>query len=204
MTNRAPNSDNSSELMQTSATAREAQTDRWSQLLVRAKEGDSAALVLLLGEMLPWLFLLARAALGNEADAADIAQEVALRVWRGLATFHPHRGSARAWAGRILRNEVANQRRRGSRRSERLDSHDLTSDRDDPVAEAERKENQAAVALALNHLRPEVQNAVRHRYEAELSYQELAEALQVPIGTVATRVHRGVKVLRHRLRGTAY
>jgi RNA polymerase sigma-70 factor (ECF subfamily) len=170
---------------------------------VRAQAGDLAALDQLLREMLPWLFFIARAALRNDADAWDVVQETVLRLYQGLATFNPRKGSARTWAGRIARNQIIDLiRAQTRRRQEPLDNHDLGSNRDDPATAAEVEESRIAVTQALNSLRAADRTAIVLRYDGGLSYDELGHALQVPVGTAATRIHRGIKLLRDRLRKT--
>jgi RNA polymerase sigma-70 factor (ECF subfamily) len=176
-------------------------TDRWSALLAGAAAGDRTALDLLLRELLPWTFVVARSALGDEADAWDVAQETALRLCQSAPTYDPCRSSARTWVGRIVRNQVIDVlRRRSKRRLQGLGSHDPGSDRDDPATAAERAEECGLVRQALGALKPAERAALLLRYEAGLSYAELGQALGVPFGTAATRVHRGIASLRARLR----
>jgi RNA polymerase sigma-70 factor (ECF subfamily) len=178
--------------------------DHWNQLVFQAQTGNRSALDILLNQMLPWLFILVRAAQVNEVDAWDVVQETILRLCQGLAAFDSCRGSFRSWAATIARNQIVDLwRRQARRRVELVPLDELGCDWDDPASRLAREENISLVLDAVNSLKPNERAAVNLRYIDGLGYTELSQALHVPLGTAATRVHRGIKSVRERLRKTA-
>ncbi len=144
-----------------------------------------------------FLYTVAYRLTGNDADAQDLVQEVLLRVRRGLETYRP--GSLEAWLSRITTNTFLDEARRRRRRP-----LDLLPEEPDRVLPPEPA---ADVALAAEALPDDVQDALRQlpeEYRAAvvlcdvvgLSYQEIGDALDVPVGTVRSRIHRGRALLR--------
>jgi RNA polymerase sigma-70 factor (ECF subfamily) len=137
---------------------------------------------------------------GNHDDAQDLVQEVLLRVRRGLATYQP--GSMEGWLSRITTNAFLDEVRRKKRRP--LDVvADLPEARIGVTADPDE-------VLAQTRLPDEVQAALRalpYDYRAAivlcdvvgLDYAEIAEALDIPPGTVRSRIHRGRARLREAL-----
>lgn len=144
-----------------------------------------------------FLYTVAYRLTGNDDDAKDLVQEVLLRVHRGLKSYRP--GSMEGWLSRIATNAFLDDVRRRRRRPVELLPQE--PDRVIPPADA------ADVALAAEVLPEDIQEAVRRLpadYRATvvlsdvvgLSYQEISEALDVPVGTVRSRLHRGRALLR--------
>lgn len=134
---------------------------------------------------------------GNHDDAQDLVQDVLLRVQRGLATYRP--GSLEGWLSRITTNAFLDDVRRKKRRP--LDALPDDPDRvlpasksaDDALAQAGLPDH---VQAALMGLAEEYRVAVVLCDVVGFSYQEIAEALDVPVGTVRSRIHRGRGQLR--------
>jgi RNA polymerase sigma-70 factor (ECF subfamily) len=134
---------------------------------------------------------------GNDDDAQDLVQEVLLRVRRGLETYRP--GSLEGWLSRITTNTFLDETRRRRRRPVEL----LPEEPDRVVPPSVG----ADVALEAQILPDDVQEALRGLpadYRAAvvlcdvvgMSYQEIGESLDVPVGTVRSRIHRGRALLR--------
>ena len=138
---------------------------------------------------------------GNDADAQDLVQDVLLRVRRGLVTYRP--GSLEGWLSRITTNAFLDDVRRRRRRPvDRLpDDPDrvlvATDDVEETVGAADLS---ADVERALAALAPDFRTAVVLCDVVGLSYDEIAEALDIPLGTVRSRIHRGRAALREALR----
>jgi RNA polymerase sigma factor (sigma-70 family) len=138
---------------------------------------------------------------GNSDDASDLVQEVLLRVHRGLASYQP--GSFEGWLWRITRNAFLDDVRRRNRRPtapipEEVDRWDLASS---PSADIEYSRISIGddVQKALLGLPVEFREAVVLCDIVGLSYEEIAQAVAVPVGTVRSRIHRGRKLLRESL-----
>ncbi len=149
-----------------------------------------------------FLYTVAYRLTGNDADAQDLVQEVLLRVRRGLATYRP--GSLEAWLSRITTNAFLDETRRRKRRP----SEPLPDEPDRVLAGGD----DAATVLASATLSDDVQGALRalpDEYRAAvvlcdvvgLPYEEIADQLGVPVGTVRSRIHRGRAALRSALVG---
>ena len=133
---------------------------------------------------------------GNEADAQDLVQEVLLRVRRGLATYRP--GSMEGWLSRITTNAFLDE----VRRRRRHPTEGLPREPGLALAAPDAAGELAASALpddlqaALRALPEDFRVAVVLSDVVGLTYAEIAEHLDVPVGTVRSRIHRGRRLLR--------
>ena len=154
--------------------------------------------------------------LRDPSDAPDTVQQVFLKVFRGLRGFKSD-CSLKTWIYRIAVNEASNQRRwwrRHRRRELSLDmslastgeegeqanvGRELVDDSQSPYEQVAGAELRAAVELALAELPLPFRSAVVLRDVEDLSYEEIAEILQVRVGTVKSRLARGREALRSKL-----
>src|SRR5205823_1753388 len=144
-----------------------------------------------------FLYTVAYRLTGNRDDAEDLVQEVLLRVRRGLATYQP--GSMEGWLSRIATNAFLDDVRRRRRRPVELlpeepDRVMPPSRSADAALEAEVLS--ADVQAAVRRLPPDYRTAVVLSDVVGLTYQEISETLEVPVGTVRSRLHRGRALLR--------
>lgn len=156
------------------------------------------------------VYALALRLTGNAADAWDLAQDSMLRAVRALDSF---RGDAdpRTWVYRITlnawKNKVASAGERGRREQAPLEGPDGAPvpglPAGDPPADAplERSEEAEAVRRAVAALEPLDRAALQLREFDDMSYDQIAEALDVPIGTVKSRLHRARLSLAKALEG---
>jgi len=134
----------------------------------------------------------------NHDDAQDLVQDVLLRVQRGLATYQP--GSMEAWLSRITTNAFLDGVRRQKRRpQDPLPEED--PERVLPTAASAADALDAAVLpehlqAALADLPEDYRTAVVLCDVLDFSYEEIADALDIPVGTVRSRIHRGRARLR--------
>jgi RNA polymerase sigma-70 factor, ECF subfamily len=138
---------------------------------------------------------------GNPDDAHDLVQEVLLRVRRGLASYQP--GSFDGWLWRITRNAFLDEVRRQKRRPttplpDEVDrwAHASTESADSEYARISLGDD---IQKALLELPLDFREAVVLCDVVGLSYEEIAQAVAVPIGTVRSRIHRGRKMLKELL-----
>lgn len=147
-----------------------------------------------------FLYTVAYRLTGNRDDAQDLVQDVLVRVQRGLATYEP--GSLRGWLSRITTNAFLDNVRRKKRRPA-----DALPDDPDLVLPASPAADQALAQSALPEHIQEAIRALPEDYRAAvvlsdvvgLPYQEIADGLDVPVGTVRSRIHRGRAQLRKAL-----
>jgi RNA polymerase sigma factor (sigma-70 family) len=135
---------------------------------------------------------------GNPADAHDLVQEVLLRVRKGLANYQP--GSFEGWLWRITRNAFIDEIRKRKRRPtsplpDQMDRWDAATSESADM-EFDRLSLGDDIQKALLELPIEFREAVILCDVVGLSYEEIAEAVAVPVGTVRSRIHRGRRQLR--------
>jgi RNA polymerase sigma-70 factor (ECF subfamily) len=144
------------------------------------------------------LYALGYALTGNRHDAEEVAQDTLLRAYRAMLTYPPERIrelKQRAWLHRIAVN-VARNRYRGARpRLVELDGSEPDA-APGPEAQAVDRVLMNGVMSSLEALPPRYREALVLRYVQDLSYGEVAEALDVPVGTAKSDVHRALKMLR--------
>lgn len=148
-----------------------------------------------------FLYTVAYRLTGNDDDAQDLVQEVLLRVRKGLETYRP--GSLEGWLSRIATNAFLDEVRRRRRRPVELlpDEPDrVTAPTPSAEAALEAEVLPEDVQAAVRRLPPEYRAAVVLSDVVGLSYQEISDALDVPVGTVRSRLHRGRALLREALR----
>ncbi len=134
---------------------------------------------------------------GNPHDAEDLTQEVFVRVFRSLSTYTP--GTFEGWLHRITTNLFLDLARRRSRvRFEALpeDAERVPGSERSPAQAYDDTHFDADVQTALDALPPDFRAAVVLCDLEGLSYEEIAAALDIKIGTVRSRIHRGRSALR--------
>ncbi len=170
------------------------------ELIERCRLGDDEAFRALVDQYKGLVFALVGRGLANRARVEELSQEVFLRVHRGLPHF---RGEARlsTWIYRIAANVLA-QERQGAR------PEPLSLDETDPIDHRPIREPGAAdraysqielkdrLEKAIARLPDAYQVLINGHYLKGLQYDELAEALQLPMGTVKTHLHRAKRRLR--------
>ena len=139
--------------------------------------------------------------LGDRHDAADAAQEAFVKAWRKLDTFRAE-SSFRTWLTRIALNAAASRRRTAARRGTRTglpEAPAVDPRAAAPDAAALSDERAGAVRAALAGLAEEFRAVVVLKEFDGLAYEEIAEVVGVPVGTVRSRLHRGREQLRRSL-----
>ncbi|UCD48997.1 MAG: RNA polymerase sigma factor [Phycisphaerales bacterium] len=134
-------------------------------------------------------------ACSNATDADDLAQECYLRALRSWDCFDG-KGTRQAWLFAIARNTRVDWFRKRGREARLVAADEVTHVREisEPVADEVEM-----IWRAVGNLGPECQETIHLRFAADLSYAEIAELLGVPVGTVRSRLHRGLKAVRERI-----
>jgi RNA polymerase sigma-70 factor, ECF subfamily len=165
-----------------------------ASLLARAQAGDVAAFERLSGAYADRLFMLLFRLLGDRSEAEDVAQEVMLRAWRGIASFRGQ-SSYFTWLYRIAVNEANRALDRRARQSAgvALGARELdlpTAPAEDPSRQAENSELRRALARALAGLPPALRTAIVLRDVEGLSTQEAAQIAGVGQAAFKSRLHQ--------------
>ncbi len=178
-----------------------------ADLVRRCRAGDGTAWETIVVAFSRRIFNLAYRFTSSIEAAEDLTQEVFVRIFRTLDQYEPKQGDLQNWLMRLARNLVIDDYRRRQRtpqdtRSEDLDDHTyhLSSVNLSPQKEIERRELSQQVQAGIDKLPPDLRVCVILRDIEELSYAEIVELLQIPEGTVKSRINRGrielAKILR--------
>ena len=143
---------------------------------------------ILLRRHYPRVYAVCRRLAGNDADAADAAQEALIAISRGLKRFDG-RSSFTTWSYRVATNACLDELRRRQRRSAGSLPDQLHDGPADPVGE--RISTRLDLDAALAALPEEFRVAVVLRDQAGLNYDEISQVLSIPPGTVRSRIARG-------------
>ena len=138
---------------------------------------------------------------GNAEDARDTLQETFIKCWRNRHTV-PEVENLRAWIFRIALNAGRDMRNTAWRRRRRpLDKADavLVEGNPGPEVDAARREQLALIRRALRGLRPEEQEVFLLRQNAQMTYGQIAQAIEIPLSTVKTRMRLALTKLREAL-----
>lgn len=160
-------------------------------LVAAAQAGDSAALDRLLRSHYRGIYAICRRFATAEADAHDMTQDAVIAIMRGLPAFEG-RSSFKTWAFRLTTNTCLMELRKRSRRPPLATAE---AQEHEPVARGTTPHDAAVLRIdtdaALARLSPEHRAAVVLRDVLGLEYAEIAEILEVPVGTVRSRIARG-------------
>ena len=183
-------------------------------LIADLKAGSEEAFGILIAQYHQPLYSLIARSLSDPADAADITQEVFIKVFRSICSFHGQ-SSLRTWLYRIALREASNQRRwwsRHKRQEVTIDSSDMDPEESEetgfclssrladnacsPFDHAAQGEVRERVEAALRQIPEAFRTVVILREIEGFSYEEIAEILNTNLGTVKSRLTRGRSALR--------
>ncbi len=167
--------------------------------LVAAGRGDEQAFAQFYDIVAPLAFSVVLKVLRNRAMAEEVLQEVFVELWRLAPKFDPDRGSAKAWATTIARRRAIDRVRseEAARRREDRDA-EMRPVAADTVSETVMQGAERSVLMAaFNQLSGRQQEALELAYFGGHTYRTVAEMLDVPEGTIKTRIRDGLTRLRH-------
>ncbi len=179
-----------------------------SSLVARCLRGDEAAWEELVRQHTRKVYALCYRFTGQGSEAQDLTQEVFLRVFRTLRTFRSTEGSFATWLTRVTRNLLIDHYRR-TRQDRVTDSieEQLPVLEEEGAGAAVRPDHAVAgreaseiLQATLQKLSPDLREAVILRDLQEMEYREIAELLNIPEGTVKSRINRGRAELARLLR----
>lgn len=174
------------------------------ELIEKCKKNDRSAFNTLVQTYQSKIINLAYGMLSNQEDACDAAQEVFIRVYRGIFKFE-QKSSFSTWIYRITVNVCNDILRKRTRTAPTVSIYqdsdeehiiELPDDKPTPSEHLEMTETQLLVKNALNALSDEYRTVIT-LYDLEgLSYDEISSVLNCPIGTIKSRLNRARKMLR--------
>lgn len=173
-------------------------------LIQRAQKGDHDAFAALVDEHQRYVYHLALRVLKDENEALDLAQETFVRAWTALPNFKGQ-SQFRTWLYRIATNLCYNRLPNLRRSLNDLGDDvmegfpDIDSPFDNPAHEFETNEIRSYLHQAVEQLDDNYRLLLTMRYQNELSYQEIASTLNLPLGTVKTGIFRAKAQLRNAL-----
>jgi RNA polymerase sigma-70 factor (ECF subfamily) len=194
------------------ATAKDLQTLGDREVVALAKAGKEAAYRELLRRYERPVFSLIYRMVRDRALAEDLSQETFIKVLNALESYRPEYKFS-SWIFKIANNAAIDQLRRreldtlsldgapGARTAEEIEATALqATDRgESPLAELESRELGTAIEQAVGKLRPEYRTAILLRHVEGRAYEEIAEVMDLPLGTVKTYIHRARLELREYL-----
>ncbi|HVI09937.1 MAG TPA: sigma-70 family RNA polymerase sigma factor [Candidatus Binatia bacterium] len=182
-------------------------------IVAELKAGSEEAYAWLIGEFQRPVYGLVYRMVSDPADAADTTQDVFLKVFRGMKHFHGE-SSLKTWIYRIALHEAANRKRWWFRHKAQETSIEpaeseaaadfamqtaLTDHADSPFDNVAHREVQQRVDAELRQLPEPYRTTLILRDLEDMSYEEIAEVLQISLGTVKSRLTRGRQALKARL-----
>jgi RNA polymerase sigma-70 factor (ECF subfamily) len=182
-------------------------------IVAELKAGSEEAYAWLIGEFQRPVYGLIYRMVSDPADAADTTQDVFLKVFRGMKHFHGE-SSLKTWIYRIALHEAANRKRWWFRHKaqetpiEPMESDGsgdaamqsaLTDQKDSPFDSMAQREVRHRVDSELRQVPEPYRTTLILRDLEEMSYEEIAEVLQISLGTVKSRLTRGRQALKLRL-----
>lgn len=176
------------------------------ELMRDLSHGHEEALGPLYSRYASLVFRVANQSLDRPA-AEEIVQEVFLKIWRGASSFDPDQGGFRQWLMRLVHWKILNELRRRRRRPAEDTDGVSDADRFQQLADAEpgpeelawQNEHGKVVHSALEALPPKQRQAVAMAFLEEMTHEQVALALGVPLGTAKTRIRSGLQILRLQL-----
>jgi RNA polymerase sigma-70 factor (ECF subfamily) len=174
-----------------------------SELIARCLRGDNRAWERVVGRFRRKVFHIAYRFCSRHETAEDLTQEIFLRVFRSLDRFHQDADFS-SWLTSVARNHCIDHYRATKREREVLVEDDGGGERapavyGNPHRMVEEDDRRSLLRRGLERLPPKLREAVILRDLQELSYQEMAERLGLPEGTVKSRINRGREELSQRL-----
>lgn len=178
-----------------------ADLEEGNALLRACARGDRQAFHQLYLNEAPRMLALARRFTGELSLAEDALQDTFVQVWNNARRFQSERGSARTWLFAILRYRLLDQQQRSRREStEPLPGDNWPDPGPSPEQCSINADQRRAIVGCLQDLQMERRRPILMAFYLGLTYEQIAETLAVPLGTIKSRVRSGLKGLQECLR----
>ncbi len=170
-----------------------------AELAAALRGGSQDALRLAYQRFSPLVFTIALRSLGDRADAEDVTQQVFVAVWRSRGDFDPDRGTLGAWLVAITRNKVADVRRARLRDQRVLAQVAGRAAVADTEIASDGVVDRVVLADELARLPDPARQVMTLAFGSDLTHEQVAAALELPLGTVKSHIRRSLQRLRSRL-----
>ena len=167
------------------------------KLVERCLQGDDAAWEMVVNSYGKRIYNLSYRYTNRRDEAEDLTQEILIRVYQNLKSYRSEAGGFQNWILRVARNLIIDHYRQVRRYpqaggSEELETMNITDDKiPNPQRAAEQMEASRFLQDGLQSISPELKEAIILRDIEGMTYQDIADLLNVPEGTVKSRINRG-------------
>jgi len=163
-------------------------------LLARIRGGDNDAFAALYDRHAPRVFGVILRIIGDRCEAEDVLQETFWQVWRQAAAWRPERGAPLVWIAMIARSRAIDRLRR--RKAAIVASDVVEAAAAAPQSDVEREEQAHLTRSILRQLPPEQMAVISLAFFCGMTHEQIAQEHDIPLGTVKTRIRRGMQRLR--------
>lgn len=182
-----------------------ADSDPCGEILLRIQSGDTGAFELLYRNQGSIMLAVVLRIVRNRSLAEEVLQDVFTDVWRHCSRFDPSRGTGRAWLTTMCRRRAIDRVRAVQAQQDRdftqgvKEAHQDSPDLGEEVVD---RMEAARAATALSSLPKHQAEAIAMAYYQDLSHAEIAKRLDVPLGTIKSRIRDGIRQLRVQMEAT--
>lgn len=164
--------------------------------------GDEQALAWVYERWSPLVHTLALRSLGDVGDAEDVTQKTFVAAWTSRGRFDPSRARLSTWLVAIAKNKIADTHEARARIRRLQEQLAATSAPNDWVTEPVDLADTLLVADEIAQLEPDAQRVMRLAFFDDLTHNEIADRLELPLGTVKSHIRRSLQRMRTRLEVT--
>ncbi len=180
-----------------------------SELIESALEGDQKAYTDIVARFREQIYHFIFRMVKDKAQAEDLTQETFIKAFRALASFNSNYAFS-TWLYKIAANNCIDYFRKKKLATTSIDSpikakdgelqRDFADHEQGPESELISKEQTSQIRLAIDSLPPKYKEAIMLRHSQDKSYEEIAEELDIPLGTVKVRIFRAREMLKARMK----
>ncbi|BDZ46698.1 RNA polymerase sigma factor [Naasia aerilata] len=164
--------------------------------------GDERALAAIYTRWSSLVYTLAVRSLGDVGDAEDVTQKTFVSAWTGRSTFNPEKARVSAWLVGIAKNKIADTHEARAK-VRRLQEQLAAAGRpEDLAAEPVDLADSLLIADEISRLEPDAQRVMRLAFFDDLTHAQIADRLELPLGTVKSHIRRSLQRMRTRLEVT--
>ncbi|GAA1960706.1 RNA polymerase sigma factor [Microbacterium deminutum] len=168
----------------------------------RFRTGDERALEEVYRRWSPVVFTLALRSLGDRSDAEDVTQRVFVSAWTSRASYDPAKAKLSTWLIAITRHRIADMHESRAKVRALREQLERTTRPDDLVRESPDLAESILVADEIERLEPDARHVVRLAFFDDLTHEQIARRLDMPLGTVKSHIRRSLVRMRDRLEVT--